>query len=189
MDFKFVPTTPAHLPQLAELFTECFSPKPAGEPMDSRLMAWKYYNAHPFRPGPRSYVVQEDNEITAHVGMAPVRFATRNGVVESIQFLDWMATPRVPGTGMMAYRESLDVVETVLAVGGSEQAQRLLPKIGWLRTVPEMRMYARPLRVAVTPAQPPYSRVKTPVKFARNLWWSLVPHLPSSAGWRCCPVP
>src|SRR5438874_9855167 len=124
MSLEFVPTTPAQIGPIAELFGESFPRNADATPMDARMMAWKYFNQHPFWAGPRNYVVLEEGNVAAHVGLAPVRFATPRGVVESIQFLDWMATPRRPGSGLVAYWESLQVVDTVLAIGGSADAQR-----------------------------------------------------------------
>jgi hypothetical protein len=145
-------------------------------------VAWKYFDPHPFWPGPRSYVVRRDEEIAAHIGLAPVRFAAPSGPVDSGQFLDWMANPRIAGSGVLAYWECLGVVDTVLVVGGSEDARRVLPKLKWLRRISDLRIYARPLRVRGT-------RVKTPFKLVRNLLWSVMPQLPPSGDWRALSIP
>jgi hypothetical protein len=189
MDLDFAPTIPAWLGQVRELFRTAFPFNPEAKPLESRLVAWKYFDPHPFWPGPRSYVVRRDEEIAAHIGLAPVRFATPRGPVDSGQFLDWMANPRIAGSGVFAYWECLGVVDTVLVVGGSEDARRVLPKMKWLRRISDLRMYARPLRVRGTIAGMRWNRVKTPFKLARNLLWSVMPQLPSPGDWRALPIP
>jgi hypothetical protein len=189
MDLEFAPTIPAWLGQVQELFKIAFPLNPEAKPLESELVAWKYFDPHPFWPDPRSYVVRRDQEIAAHIGLAPVRFATPRGPVDSGQFLDWMANPRIAGSGVFAYWECLGVVDTVLVIGGSEDALRILPKMKWLRRIPDVRLYARPLQVWGTIAGMRRSRLKTPFKLARNLLWSVVPPLPSSGDWRALPVP
>jgi hypothetical protein len=189
MDLEFAPTIPAWLDQVRELFKSAFPLNPQAKPLESRLVAWKYFDPHPFWPGPRSYVVRRDKEIAAHIGLAPVRFATPRSPVDSGQFLDWMANPRIAGGGVFAYWECLGVVDAVLVVGGSEDAQRILPKMKWLRRIPELRLYARPLHVLGTIGGMRWRRAKTPFKLARNLLWSVTPPLPSAGEWRALPLP
>lgn len=189
MDLDFAPTIPAWLGQVRELFKTAFPLNSEAKPLESRLVAWKYFDPHPFWTGPRSYVVRRDEEIAAHIGLAPVRLVTPGGPVDSGQFLDWMANPRIAGSGVFAYWECLGVVDTVLVVGGSEDAQRVLPKMKWLRRIPDLCLYARPLRVCGTIAGMRRSRFKTPFKLVRNLLWSVMPPLPSSGGWRARPLP
>jgi hypothetical protein len=102
-------------------------------------VAWKYFDPHPFWPGPRSYVVRRHEEIAAHIGHAPVRLAPPSGPVDSGQFLDWMANPRIAGSGVVAYWECLGVVDTVLVAGGSEDARRVLPKMKWVRRISDVQ--------------------------------------------------
>ena len=66
MDLDFAPTIPAWLGQVRELFKTAFPLNPEAKPLESRLVAWKYFDPHPFWTGHRSYVVRRDEEIAAH---------------------------------------------------------------------------------------------------------------------------
>jgi len=189
MDLEFVPTIPARLGEIRELFKTAFPLNLEAKPLESRLVDWKYFDPHPFWWAPRSYLVRREQEIAAHIGLAPLRWDTPGGPVASGQFLDWMANPRIAGSGVFAYWECMGVVDTVLVVGGSEAARRILPKMKWLRRIPDLCLYARPLHVWGTIAGMWRNRLKTPFKLLRNLAWTLMPPLPSPGGWRALPLP
>jgi hypothetical protein len=144
------------------------------------LMDWKYFAPHPFWTGARSYILESDGVIAAHGCISPVRFA---GGIASMQIIDWAAGPKLPGGGLLLYRNCLALTDTLLAIGGSEATQRLIPKVKWFREMPCATRFARPLRpVRQVLANP--KNWKLPVRLGRNLLDSLAA-TPSSSGWRC----
>jgi hypothetical protein len=73
---------------------------------------------------------------------------------------------------------------SLLAIDGSNDTLRLLPKVAWFAPQAEMRWYARPLK--------PWRRfLRSPRggrdfgKFCRNLQWKLSPRLPAPGAWTC----
>lgn len=151
----------------------------------AEMQAWKYFAPHPWWPTARSYILETEKGIAAHGCVAPVRFAAGKTVLESMVIMDWAAGDLVPGAGLLLCRRCMEVRKSsLLAIGGSDDTLRLLPKVAWFAPQADMRWYARPLK--------PWSRFlrssrggRDFAKFCRNLQWKLSPKLPAPGGWTC----
>jgi hypothetical protein len=153
--------------------------------LSEEMQAWKYFAPHPWWPTARSYTLETERGIAAHGCVAPVRFAAGNTVLESMVIIDWAAGNLIPGAGLLLYRRCMEAGRSsLLAIGGSSDTVRLLPKVPWFAAKADMRWYARPVK--------PWRRfLRSPrswrdfAKFWRNLSWKLYPKLPAPGGWTC----
>ena len=152
------------------------------------LLGWKYFGRHPWWAGVRSYVLESGDAIAAHGCVTPVRFDGPSGLIESVQVIDWAASRAVPGGGLLIYRHCLSLVETLLAIGGSDDTRRLMPTVKWFRRMPDLELYARPLHPFRAHFQIGKLGPRAMAKTARRLLWSLHPALPPASDWRCTPV-
>ena len=166
--------------------------------LDDAFLQWKFFAPHPGWDGARSYVVRDagsiagqsisGESIAAHACVWPTGFETPAGTVSSSHLIDWFAKPSVPGAGIALYRDLMRRTDTVVAIGGSSQARKLLPKIGF-RPYATFCTYAcvvRPWKQFRTRPHGPAWREFA--RLGRNTSWSLhkVPSPPS--GWSAEPA-
>jgi hypothetical protein len=136
---------PALIPQITRLFRGSFGEDVPAEFLDPAFLNWKFFREHPAWRGPRSYVIQQEGAVVAHGCVWPSAFHRPSGKVTSCHVLDWAASPQAAGAGVSIYRELIRTGDTAIAIGGSEQARRLLPKLGF-QPYGEMRYFARVVR-------------------------------------------
>ncbi len=155
--------------------------------LSAEMQAWKYFAPHPWWPTARSYILETENGIAAHGCAAPARFAAGKTVLQSMVIIDWAAGNLIPGAGLLLYRRCMEAGKSsLLAIGGSDDTLRLLPKVAWFAAQADMRWYAGPLK--------PWRRfLRSPrgwrdfAKFCRNLQWKLSSKLPPPERWTCRP--
>jgi hypothetical protein len=126
--------------------------------------------------------------IAAHACVWPIAFRLPAGTVNSCHLLDWAAAPAVVGAGVTLYQELMRRAGFVIAIGGSDQAKRVLPKLGF-RPYAQLEYYARvvrPWRQYRTRPRP--SVLRELLRFGRNLAWSLQPSSPPDESWSAEPA-
>lgn len=109
------------------------------------VLRWKCLAPHPFWEGSRGYVLPYKDQIAAFGCVVPCRFLTGSGVVASCCVIDWTANNTVPGAGAMLYREIQRLAGTMINVGGTGDARRVLPRIGF-EIRQQLNIYTRVLR-------------------------------------------
>jgi hypothetical protein len=152
-----------------------------------QLMAWKAFAPHPDWPGSRSYIARQDGRIVAHVCVWPTGFDTPSGKIGCSHLLDWAADPAAAGAGVTIYRHLMQMTDTVLAIGGSPQARRLLPRIGF-KSYGTLDYYARVVR----PFRQYRQRSRTSplrevARLGRNIIWSMPRPWPVRHEWSSAP--
>ncbi len=149
-------------------------------------MDWKFFRPNPMWAGTRSYVLESDGRIIGHACISPVTFSGSKTLVSSAQLIDWAAGPQMPAAGLMLMRQCLPLTDSLLAIGGSQDARPLFPRMNWLRRLAGMTQYARPLRPL---RQILRSKLdwKTPARLARNVLWN-AQGLPASKAWSAARV-
>jgi hypothetical protein len=101
--------------------------------------------------------------------------------------IDWAAGKLVPGAGLLLYRRCMEVRKcSLLAVGGSNDTLRILPKVPWFVPKTDLEWSARTLK--------PWSRfsrssrkIRDVLKFLRDATRSAIASLPAPGGWTCRP--
>ena len=189
MPARITTATPERIPELSSFLRDVFQFPPDAPSFRPDLMHWKYFEPHPWWPDGRSYILENQGVIAAHGCITPVRFLSKGRSVESAQVIDWAASGAAPGGGVVIYRYCLSLLGTLLAIGGSEITQRLIPTVRWFRKRCDMNLYARPLHALRYFAVSPHRSARTVLKVTRNFAWSLSPRLPDTSQWRCTPVP
>src|SRR4051794_23801895 len=174
-----VPAGPAELEPIASLLASVFGIGVPGELRSAALLQWKFFACRVDWPGPRSYVVRRQSEILGHCAVWPALFESGSGLLVCGHLVDWAASPASPGTGIALYEHLMRLPEAVFAIGGSKQARRLLPRLGFV----------------------PYGQVRTFVRVVRpwgqfvsrtaNPRWRNLAYLVRNTAWsvRPCPAP
>jgi hypothetical protein len=168
-------TTSENLPELTDFLLEVFRMNRDAPMVRPAMMRWKYFDPRPDWNGPRSYLMFRDDRIFAHGCVVPETFRTPSGRVTSMRVIDWAGSRSVPAAGVLVMRKLAEFTDTALAIGGSPDAVRVLPRMKfdhrgdvdvWVRVV-------RPWRQFRTD---PFPRGwKAPLRLARNTLWSREP--------------
>ena len=178
MSSIFRPTTAVDRPQLVELLASAFESPPQSSLLVPAVMAWKYWEARGDWSEPRSYVLEREGVLSAHVGLWPVQF---NGI-RGVQMIDWAAAQKSPGAGISLLQRLTRMFDFVYSIGGSAITRKLLPAYGFLE-VAQTWIAARPLRPLRQALIHQSRNWKLPARAARNWWWSKVPPTAPAAGW------
>ena len=181
-------TLPSEQTALAELLKSTF---PASREVNSFLpdvLCWKYFSPHPDWTAPRSYVVKKDEVIVGHGGIWPLRFAGANAELNVIHLIDWAASRTATGVGVLLLRKLADVADLLLTIGGSEETQRILPRLGYQQSG-ELKMQVKVVRPWLQFRRASEPGWKAPVRLLRNTVWSLPSLPPALKGWRVSRIP
>jgi len=173
----------AQIPKFLRLFRAAFGPDTPPEFLTPAFLDWKLFHDRPEWHGSRSYVIQQKGSIAAHACVWPIAFHTPAGTVSCCHFLDWIANPEVAGAGTALYQELSDRWGTSIAIGGTPQARRLLPKLGY-RPYGVMRYFSRVIHAFDQfRARPKASVGREILRLVRNTAWALPPVKKADPGW------
>lgn len=161
------PSVPADGPAIAALLLEA-GLKPNVEPAQQH---WKYWEERDDWPGSRSYVMTIGGDIVAHSGIVPGVCATASRRVRMIHMIDWAARPGSVGAGVTLMKHIRRSTDALLAVGGSQWTQQIIPHLGFRRwgTVTRYISGLYPLRHQRRNLSPLW---QLPLRFARSVAWS-----------------
>ena len=188
MSSQFTATLPSEQTALAELLQSTF---PASGEVNSfvpDVLRWKYFSPHPDWSGPRSYVVKKDGGIVGHGGIWPLRLAKGNIQLSAIHLIDWAARRSASGVGVLLLRKLADLADLLLTIGGSDDTQRILPRLGY-QQAGELKMQAKVVRPWLqyrTTSEPGW---RAPARLLRNTIWSLPLLPPVPKGWQAARIP
>ncbi len=163
---------PAELPEVTSFLARAFG-VPENTPfLNPALVEWKYTASRSDWKATRSRVVREDGRIVAHTGIWPVRFEASTGLVDGVHLIDWAAA-EAPGAGVLLYQEMLRSAPVALVLGGSQQARKLLGRMGFSQ-VGSFNNYARVVRPWLQfRSRSSGSKARNWAKLIRNWRWSL----------------
>ena len=171
MSITFEAATPEQRAGLRAFLLETFQLPETAPFVDAGLLAWKYDAPRADWQGPRSYVYRKDGEFAAHGCIWPVTFQTAAGPVSSMRIIDWAGGRIAPSAGAMLMKKMTSFTDTVLAVGGSEETQKVAPAIGF-RITGHCAQYAKVLRPWRQMQTYQAWNWKSPVRLVRNSVWS-----------------
>jgi hypothetical protein len=173
---------------VAQLLRSVFGPGVPAALLSPELFQWKFFSPRPGSIGSRSFVLRGKEELQAHLGEWPVSFLSPSGEVPCCAFIDWVARPEAKGSGVCIFRHLMRQHGAVLTIGGSAQARRLFPKLGFqphgafdlfARVVRPWRQYrSRPQRASC----------RGIARLARNTIWSLDPAAVPEHEWKAAPI-
>jgi hypothetical protein len=184
MSFAITPTSPAEQAAVAEFLLQCYHLPPEATFVEPGLLRWKYFEPRPDWEGPRSYVLRQNAEIMAHGCVVPSRFRAGAREVRGIRVIDWAGSRRFPGGGVLMMRKFNEWSDIVMAVGGSPDTLRVLPKAGFEHRG-DSAVYARVIRPWRQFRTDPFPRGwKTPLRLARSCLWTVTSRTaPAPRGW------
>lgn len=180
MSFLCRHTTIADEERLTEFLTRVFAAN-AGL-VSSAMLKWKYWIPRTDCPEPRSFVLERDGRILAHVGLWPVSVRTETRTEHGLHAMDWAADPHALGAGWSLFMSLTKSHDFVYGIGGEEITRSILPKLGF-RTVAETLTWARPIRPLRQLRRHQSKDSRLPLRFVRNIWWSRVPPRLVPPGW------
>jgi len=181
--------SPGQRETLIDFLTNVFQLPRTAPFVDWRLMEWKYDEARPDWEGSRSYAWMDGDKIGAHACLCPVRYRAGGSEVTGSYLIDWAADRRSPGAGGLLLRKLGGMFQVLLAIGGSEDTQSILPKLGY-KQAGEIAFFTRVIRPWRQFRTDPFPRGwKAPLRLARNAAWSMKPAPSVPAGWTCARVP
>jgi len=167
----------------AHFLASVFAVSPDFPFIDPLLFHWKYFLPRSDWSGPRSWVLKEDGHILAHAGIWPLSFLLPGKEVRSMHIIDWAGKPDAAGAGVVLYREVARQASTLLGVGGSRIARKVVRMLGfpepgrcetYVRVIRPWRQHRT--RGALGPSW------KKALKLLRNTVWSLAAK-GAAAGW------
>ena len=173
-------TTAADEEQLTEFLTRVFAANAAL--VSSEMLRWKYWTPRVDCPEPRSFVMERDGRIVAHVGLWPVTVKVGTKSERGVHAMDWAADPHTLGAGWSLFMSLTKSHDFVYGIGGEEITRSILPKLGF-RTVAEAVTWARPIRPWRQMLKHQSKDLRLPLRFARNVWWSNMPPRMLPRGW------
>ena len=176
------PSTPDDELPILELLARIFG-FPTGDGSTARsLLRWKYWEPRADFGEPRSFVMEKNGRIVAHIGLWPVRVPVGSGSERGIHMIDWVSDPQSPGAGVALLQRAAKSYDFVYAIGGTEMTQSILPRFGF-RKISETLTWARPIRPWRQAVQHQTRDLRLPLRLARNVWWSRVPARAAEPGW------
>lgn len=185
--FQVVNAARGDLPDITRFLVSIFGNGLPPSLLDPRFLDWKFFLPRPDWDGARSYIVRQDQQIAAHVCVWPLTFMAGAREIRSCHLVDWAASPAAPGAGSAIYQHLMQLSGTVIAVGGSEHARRVLPRLNF-RPHGNLEVYARVVRPwKQFCSRPPTSGWKDWARLCRNTLWSLK-QLREKSGWSATPM-
>lgn len=181
MTLQFRETSPQDAPAVAAFLQRVFNAGPGLPLTDPDLLRWKCWEPHPDWTGSRGYVVTDDDRIVAHGTVVPLTLLHGQRRLAVPHLIDWAADPESAGSGMFLMNRIARMVDAVIAFGGSEKAEKVLPAFGF-KTHGEVTKFARPLR--------PWRRLvgekpglRAGARLGRSLLWWLRAPSAGTHGW------
>ncbi len=181
-------TGPEQQNAVAQLLKSVFGPETSPRLLSSEVLQWKFFSPRPGSTGSRSYVLEEDGEIQAHLCELPISFLSPYGEIRSCTFVDWAARPEAKGAGVQIFQYLMEQHETVLTIGGTVQARRLFPKLDFRHygTLDTFARVVRPWRQHCT--RPHRTGWRDLARLARNTFWSIPPPTLAEHEWMATPI-
>ena len=176
--------SPCHREALVDFLCGAFNLPKTAPFVEPALLRWKYDEPRPDSEGLRSYAwfaahspgsVLESKDIVAHACICPVVYRLGQQDICGSYLIDWAASRRTPGAGALLLRNVASLFQVLLAIGGSPDTLRILPKLGY-RVAGEIAFFVRVVRPWRQFRTDPFPRGwKAPLRLARNTLWSLAP--------------
>jgi hypothetical protein len=176
------PVSECELDEVKGFLCGVFGVKETYAMFQPEVLRWKCLAPHPFWSGSRGYALRYKGELAAFGCLAPCRFLTGSATVASCCTIDWAASQKVPGAGVMLYRHIQSLTGAMINIGGSNDARRVLPRMGFQERL-ALESYTRVLRPLRQWRQTPRDW-KSPLRWARDCRELLRPAQGAPGGWR-----
>lgn len=171
----------SELPEAQRFLTSVFNLPLDHRPFRLEALRWKAFDPHPEYPGPRGLIVRHGGRIVAHGIFSQLRFRGPGCDVTAQILMDWAADPAIPGVGVAIYQHMAGLADALIAIGGSEDAIKMLPLLGF-RPRQQMRSYRLITSAWKHHMGSPGKDWKTPLRIGRDWARSRGARIGSGAG-------
>jgi hypothetical protein len=137
--------TEADVEEVSRFLRTTFQVNENWTPFRPEVVLWKSLAPHPLWLGSRGYVMRRGGEIVAYGCAMPTRFLYAGGELLVVCVIDWAASKTAAGAGVAIYQHIGKFADGLIGVGGSDDAQRVLPRMGFKQRQ-ELTTYARVTR-------------------------------------------
>jgi hypothetical protein len=170
MKSTFRAALPEDLDALRKFLGAAFDASRDAPMLTPAAMNWKYWTVRRDFAGPRAWLLEREGAITAFAGLWPLTF----GAVRGVHMIDWASAKDAPGAGLALVQKLAAMFDFILAIGGSEQTQAVLPAFGFKECARQWEgaRPLRPLRQILTHQRRGW---KLAPRLARNALWALRP--------------
>jgi hypothetical protein len=169
--------------KLITFLARAFSASLDSEFLRPELLHWKFWAPREDYSEPRSYVLEKNERILAHVGIWPVSFQSKIGSAHGCHMIDWGSDPSFPGMGVALLRRISERFDFIYSIGGSDSTERILPIFGFDK-IGEAWLAARPIRPAIQVLTHQHVDWRSPARLTRNILWSLFPWIKKLDDWK-----
>jgi len=182
MKYSFRETSPEDSPAVAEFLQGIFSSPPGAPLTEPGHLYWKSWADAPGWQGSRGYIFENAGRIVAHGTVMPLPCAdSTERLLRIVHVIDWAGEPKAVGSGVNLMKRIFQMCDGILAVGGSQMTQKILPMVGF-RTCAQMTRFALPLRPLQRIAGQKMS-ARTIAQFGRSVLWSMQAPSMRVPGW------
>jgi len=174
MKSTFRAASPEDLDAIRDFLARAFDASREAPMLLPAAMKWKYWTERGDWRGDRAYLLERDGAITAFAGLWPVTFGSGADAVRGVHLIDWASAREAPGAGLALVQKLAAMFDFILAIGGSDMTQTVLPAFGFAECARQWEG-ARPLRPLAQMFTHQRRDWKLPARFARNTIWALRP--------------
>lgn len=126
----------ADIPELSGFLIEGFGVPATTTCFSHEVLDWKYFDGPdgPTEESKCSLVARAGGKIVGHIGICPRQFIVSGGEdtpISTMHAIDWLGSRDHSGSGAFLMMQALATCETQYAVGGSELAQAVFPRLGF----------------------------------------------------------
>ncbi len=175
MKSEFRSTSPRDAGAISAFLQRVLAIGPEHPVIEPRHLHWKNWEDRPEWSGSRGYVITRENEIVAHGTVVPLGLEWEDKRLKVVYLIDWAADPKSVGSGVSLMQRIGHLADAIIAIGGSEMTQKILPGLGF-KIRGAVTLYAMPLRPMKRLARETKLDLRSGARFARSmLWWLQTP--------------
>jgi hypothetical protein len=168
MKSTFRAACPEDIEAIREFLAAAFGASRDAPMLAPAAMNWKYWTERGDFTGARAWLLERDGAITAFAGLWPLTFGAARGV----HMIDWASAKEAPGAGLAIVQKLATMFDFMLAIGGSDQTQAVLPAFGF-KECARLWEGARPLRPLPQILSHQRRGWRLAPRLARNAWLAL----------------
>jgi hypothetical protein len=130
---QITPSRRADIPELSQFL---INDPATSYRFSHEVLLWKYFDgpSGPSEDSVCSLIARSAGRIIGHIGMCPRQFiVSGNGAtpVSTMHAIDWRGSDAHPGLGALLMLRAFATSKTQYAIGGTEQAEGIFPRLGF----------------------------------------------------------
>lgn len=142
---QFRATSPQDAHAVSAFLQRIFGMSPEHPTIEPRHLHWKCWEERADWPGSRGYIMANQDEIAAHATVVPLSCRSGELRFRMVHLIDWAAERTAVGSGVALLKRIGQFADAIVAVGGSDMTQAIMPALGF-KLFGQVERFARPLR-------------------------------------------